>query len=376
MFTLRSSHLIYNNQPFHYFWLKDNCRCSECLHSSGQRLQEILDLDLTIQPEVVKIEEGDLVITWQDGHQSRYSQIFLDSIQADANDAPALDQQVLWDGQLNALAITFHYPDVLSSKETKRDWLGAVKQFGVAFLHDVPNVDKQLFKVVEQFGFVRDTNYGSHFEVISEENPVNLAYTPKPLSLHTDNAYRHPVPTLQLLHCLISAEQGGITALTDGFYAAQLLQQRFPQQYQLLTSTPVTYRFKNADTHLEHTGYIIELNNSGELERIRLNNRAIQAIKLPFAEMAAFYQAYQNFSLILHSDECKFLCTLQPGELMIFNNERILHGREVAAEGARHLQGCYADIDSLKSTLALLNTKLETKLEAKLETKLQGNVEI
>jgi gamma-butyrobetaine dioxygenase len=368
MFTLHASHLVYNKQSFHYFWLKDNCGCSECLHSSGQRLQEILDLDLTIQPEVVTIECGALLITWQDGHQSRYSQTFLDSMQyceQDPNDNVGLEEQVLWEGKLDAPAITFSYPDVLRREDIKRDWLAAVKQFGLAFLQNVPNVDKQLFKVVEQFGFVRDTNYGSHFEVISEENPVNLAYTPKPLSLHTDNAYRHPVPTLQLLHCLVSADQGGITALTDGFYAAQLLQQRFPQQYELLTSTPVTYRFKNAETHLEHTGYLIELNNSGGLERIRLNNRSIQAIKLPFAEMTAFYQAYQNFSRILHSEECKFLCTLKPGELMIFNNERILHGREVAAEGARHLQGCYADIDSLKSTLAVLETTLERKMETK-----------
>ncbi|GIC75514.1 TauD/TfdA family dioxygenase [Moritella sp. F3] len=373
MFTLHASHLVYNKQSFHYFWLKDNCRCSECLHVSGQRLQEILDLDLTIQPEIVAIEGDDLVITWQDGHQSRYSSDFLGSMhfaEQDAINTRVLDQQVLWDGLLDASAITFQYPEVLSSKEVKRNWLAAVKQCGLAFLHDVPNVDKQLFKIVEQFGFVRDTNYGSHFEVISEENPVNLAYTPKPLSLHTDNAYRHPVPTLQLLHCLVSAEQGGITALTDGFYAAQLLQQRFPQQYELLTLTPVTYRFKNADTHLEHTGYLIELNNNGALERIRLNNRSIQAIKLPFAEMTAFYQAYQNFSRILHSEECKFLCTLKPGELMIFNNERILHGREVAAEGARHLQGCYADIDSLKSTLAVLETNLDTlKSQPHMETK-------
>lgn len=366
MLTLRASHLIYKNQPFHYFWLKDNCPCCECLHASGQRLQEILDLDLTIKPEVVKFEDDHLVITWQDGHLSHYSQNFLDSMQ-DSDQVihceSGFDSLALWDGQLDAKAITFSYPNVLTDEVTKRDWLHAVNQHGLAFLQDVPNVDKQLFDVVAQFGFVRDTNYGSHFEVISEDNPVNLAYTPKPLSLHTDNAYRHPVPTLQLLHCLVSAEQGGITALTDGFYAAQLLQQRFPQHYELLTSTPVTYRFKNTDTHLEHTGYIIELNNRGELERIRLNNRSIQAIKLPFAEMTDFYEAYQNFSRILHSEECKFLCTLQPGELMIFNNERILHGREVAAEGARHLQGCYADIDSLKSTLAVLKTKLSGKVE-------------
>lgn len=368
MFTLRASHLIYNNQPYHYFWLKDNCHCVQCLHPSGQRLQEILDLDLAIKPEVVTVECGYLVITWQDGHKSHYSQAFLDSMAVNEQVEQRIcdaKPQVLWNGELAASEITFRYPDVLTSNQVKRDWLAAVNQYGLALLRDVPNVDKQLFEVVEQFGFVRDTNYGSHFEVVSTDNPVNLAYTPKPLSLHTDNAYRHPVPTLQLLHCLVSAEKGGVTALTDGFYAAQVFQQRFPQQYQLLTSTPVTYRFKNADTHLEHTGYIIELSNHGQLERIRLNNRSIQAIKLPFAEMAAFYEAYQNFSRILHSEECKFLCTLQPGELMMFNNERILHGREVAAEGARHLQGCYADIDSLKSTLAVLEATLECQMETK-----------
>ncbi|QUM75599.1 TauD/TfdA family dioxygenase [Moritella sp. 24] len=372
MLTLRASYLIYNNQPFHYFWLKDNCRCGECLHASGQRLQEVLDLDLAIKPEVVKLEEGNIIITWQDGHHSHYSQDFLDSMRdtdcvADTDSVTDTDRVTRWGADLDAANITFNYPAVKNQDRVKRAWLGAINQFGLAFLQDVPNISEQLFEVVAQFGFVRETNYGSHFEVISEENPVNLAYTPKPLSLHTDNAYRHPVPTLQLLHCLVSAEKGGITALTDGFYAAQLLQQRFPEQYQLLTSTPVTYRFKNEDTHLEHTGYIIELENNGELARIRLNNRSIQAIKLPFAEMAAFYEAYQNFSRILHSEECKFLCTLQPGELMIFNNERILHGREVAAEGARHLQGCYADIDSLKSTLAVLETKLGMTLADQVE---------
>ena len=365
MLIQHDSHLIYNNQPFNYFWLKDNCSCNKCLHPSGQRLQEILDLDLTITPESVTIEDNDLVITWRDGHLSRYNPLFFNKIQsftADKDRTSDVDQKIFWDAQLDASSISFSYPEILSNNEIKRDWLRAVDQCGLAFLQSVPNVDKQLFDIVDQFGFLRETNYGRHFEVISEENPVNLAFTPKPLSLHTDNPYRHPVPSLQLLHCLVSAEKGGITALTDGFYAAQLLQQRFPQHYQLLTSTPITYQFKNDDTHLEHTGYIIELNNCGKLARIRLNNRSIQAIQLPFSEMLAFYEAYQNFSRILHSEECKFLCTLQPGELMIFNNERILHGREMAAEGARHLQGCYADIDSLKSTLVSLETTLQQKV--------------
>ena len=49
---------------------------------------------------------------------------------------------------------------------------------------------------------------------------------------------------------------------------------------------------------------------------------------------------------------------LDPGDLYIVDNTRVLHGRtEFFAEGTRHLQGCYADRDSLFSRLAVLNRK-------------------
>ena len=34
--------------------------------------------------------------------------------------------------------------------------------------------DKSLFNVIKHFGFVRETNYGKHFEVRTEINPSNL----------------------------------------------------------------------------------------------------------------------------------------------------------------------------------------------------------
>jgi gamma-butyrobetaine dioxygenase len=40
---------------------------------------------------------------------------------------------------------------------------------------------------------------------------------------HTDNPYRDPVPTVQLLHCLRTSEDGGDTGLVDGFAAAAAL---------------------------------------------------------------------------------------------------------------------------------------------------------
>lgn len=46
---------------------------------------------------------------------------------------------------------------------------------------------------------------------------------------------------------------------------------------------------------------------------------------------------------------------LAPGDCLIFDNTRILHARTAfSVTGSRLLQGCYADMDGLASTLAVL----------------------
>jgi gamma-butyrobetaine dioxygenase len=59
--------------------------------------------------------------------------------------------------------------------------------------------------VAETFGFVRETNYGRLFDVRVVPDPSNLAFTSREILPHTDNPYRDPVPTLQLLHRLRAA---------------------------------------------------------------------------------------------------------------------------------------------------------------------------
>jgi gamma-butyrobetaine dioxygenase len=46
---------------------------------------------------------------------------------------------------------------------------------------------------------------------------------------------------------------------------------------------------------------------------------------------------------------------LGPGDCVVLDNTRILHARTgFGAAGGRHLQGCYADLDGVASTLAVL----------------------
>ena len=54
-----------------------------------------------------------------------------------------------------------------------------------------------------------------------------------PIAPHTDNPYRDPVPTVQLLHCLAAAD-GGDSGLVDGFAAAGLLRGEDPAAFGVL----------------------------------------------------------------------------------------------------------------------------------------------
>src|SRR5207249_751925 len=84
------------------------------------------------------------------------------------------------------------------------------------------------------------------FDVRSVPDPVNLADTNLGLGVHTDNPYRDPVPTLQLLHCLIASGEGGDTVLVDGFHAVEQLRRRSPRAFELLADVPVRYEYESA----------------------------------------------------------------------------------------------------------------------------------
>jgi gamma-butyrobetaine dioxygenase len=73
-------------------------------------------------------------------------------------------------------------------------------------------------------------------------------------------------------------------------------------------------------------------------------------------ETARWYSSYLKFAEDAALPERQIALSLQPGDIVIFDNERILHGR-AAFSGAsdRLLKGCYADRDGLLATLARLH---------------------
>src|SRR5437763_5892562 len=344
--TVESKTATIEGVRFHALWLRDNCPCSECRHESGQRL-----LDTRSLPDDLAIVTVDgCTVSFSDGHVSSFDANWL---LANAGEAPP-HRRTLWGAELQDELPAGRFDEVAAGGAALRGWLAAVDEFGFAILTGGPTEPGTVTRVAELFGFVRETNYGRLFDVQTVVNPTNLAYTGLGLGAHTDNPYREPTPTLQLLHCLASSADGGENTLVDAFRVAQDLPR---EDVELLVRWPVRFRYADADTELEAETPVLSLDARGEVCAVHYNTRSARPFHLPEDVVGPYYAAYQRFGRMLEAPEYRIQFKLEAGDLFIVDNLRVLHGRTAyaATGGERHLQGCYADRDGLRSRLAVLS---------------------
>jgi gamma-butyrobetaine dioxygenase len=240
----------------------------------------------------------------------------------------------------------------------KLEVLRAVRDMGFCIIEDASINEGLVQSVIAQLGFTRETNYGKLFEVRTEVKPNNLAYTNMGLGSHTDNPYRDPVPTVQLLYCLESSTEGGDSILVDGFNAAKILKEESSENFEVLTNNWINFRFSDEKTDLRSRVPMIEINDNDEIIKVRYNNRSIDTIKLPPEKIRPFYSSYWHWSEVIERDELKIEFQLLPGEILMFDNTRIMHARTAFSKnGKRHLQGAYTDLDGLYSLLNILENQ-------------------
>ncbi|MFI9648375.1 TauD/TfdA family dioxygenase [Streptomyces sp. NPDC052040] len=346
-------------------WLRDNCPCPECRDPrSGQKLFQIgsLPAGLRVGSTAAADTAGDpaVEVVWApNGHRSVYPLAWLDAHrpgQMGRRDRRTEAGKELWTARdLSARLPAADWTDYLERPAVRARMLESVVRLGFMVLRGVPLREQQVLAVAETFGHVRETNYGKLFDVRVEPDPNNLAFTSSAITPHTDNPYRDPVPTLQLLHCLVNDADGGDSGLVDGFAAAALLRREDPEAFEVLTRTPVPFVFRDAGTELRAERPLIGTDPLGRVREVRFNNRSIGTLRLPADALESFYAAYRTFAEVLLREELRLDLRLVPGDCLVFDNTRLLHARTAfAQDGARHLQGCYADLDGLESTLAVL----------------------
>ncbi|XP_023233830.1 uncharacterized protein LOC111633481 [Centruroides sculpturatus] len=164
------------------------------------------------------------------------------------------------------------------------------------------------------------------------------------------------VEGLQMLHCLKANDPkengtgvGGKSFFVDGFYIANWLRDVHPAAFHILSSTPVKFAIKSHSMNYSQTIPVICVDNDGEVQEIHYNNRTMAPLQIPSHLVMPFYHAYQLMANKMREESCQLSFHMVPGDLVAFNNRRVLHGRTSfdPTKVTRHLQGCYVDIDEV-----------------------------
>jgi len=346
---------------FHWIWLRDHCACAECRHpATRERLFELHSLQLPLPAPEAYLEEGVLWLLWreQDGsrHRSHFDPSWLRRRAYDADSRAArAEVRAGWGAEMSERLPRFDYNKARQDPETLVAWIEALLQEGAALLTGAPAQPGELERFATRLAPIYETHFGRIFDVQSKPQPNNAAYTSLALEPHIDLPNHQSPPDIQLLFCIANEAEGGDSTLVDGLRVAEELRKKAKQEFQILTTRAIDFRFQDAEVDIRCRVPLIELHPDGSFAGMRFNNWIRDSLDLPEEEVETFYDAYQKLWRALRDPRNMAQFRLGPGDLLAFDNRRVLHGRTAfTASGARHLQGCYLQRSMLESRRRLL----------------------
>ena len=342
----------------HAIWLRDQCACPECRHPRAlERTYAFIDHPAPVLDAARIDASGDLEVSFRQGtrtHSSHFTRGWLRAQTLPDSRADAARQ--LWDGDIARRLCRIDYSRYIETAPGLHAWISSIKRDGIVLLRGVPVVPGHLLEVARRIGPVRGSNFGELYDVVLMANPNASAYTDLGLELHTDLANWRSPPDIQLLHCLKSSVTGGESVFADGFAVAEALRRADPAAFELLATQPLEFRFHDEHCDIRASAPVIEIGRDGRPGRIRFNNWLRGATVFPPHIVDGMYAALGTFWRLLREPRYQLELRLEPGDLIGYDNARVLHGRASfdASSGERHLQGCYLNQEDLDSTLRVL----------------------
>ncbi|XP_044058044.1 gamma-butyrobetaine dioxygenase [Siniperca chuatsi] len=350
-----------------FTWLRDSCQCPLCTLESAQARKLLMsDLDIHTGVDVVEVTNDNKVsIVWPDQHTSVFEtewlkkRCFSPAARRAMQEELFLNERYYWDSKL--CIPTADYQEVLHDDKAALAWLLALRRVGIVYLKGAPAEQGQVARLAERIGYLRLTFYGHTWQVQDKYMANNVAYTSEKLSLHTDYPALHFAPGVQFLHCINQAVEGGESVVVDGFHMAEQLQREDPEAFRTLTSLHVDFSDTGTDYcdfMLQSKKCIIDVNAEGRVVRINYNNATRESVlDLPLHQVQPFYRALKAYVDIMNRPENVVTYRMEPGDIVTFDNWRLLHGRRSyisRPDRLRHLEGAYLDWDEVMSRLRIL----------------------
>ncbi|MEY2583447.1 MAG: trimethyllysine dioxygenase [Ilumatobacteraceae bacterium] len=341
-----------------WLWLRDHAHDDATIHPVTQQRQ----LDTAAVPPDIRAvsasaHDGVARINWaknQDG-SSEVSKVPVEFLHRfrhpNAARIEATPQPVLWDAAAIAEApLRVAYDRVMDDDGGLSEWLSIVATYGFALVTGTPPTTSATEALIRRVGYVRETIFGGFWEFTADLAKADLAYSSTYLPAHTDGTYSHDAPGLQMLHCLHFDGTGGESTLVDGFKIADLLRSTEPGFFDALSTVAIPGHYIGDGSHLMAARPAFRHDHHGRLVQVSYNNSDRAPFLLPPDDMARLYDALRAFDRLANSESMQWSQVLRPGEALLFDNWRTLHGRR-AYTGKRTMCGAYLNHEDFESRL-------------------------
>jgi gamma-butyrobetaine dioxygenase len=341
---------------FHPIWLRSECACPEC--RSRVTLERAFDhfrLPLDLAPVQVEVTgEGALRLVWSHGgHVSLFDPGWLWS---KARPDSAAAAAAPWHADLAEKLPTFDHAAIMSDERVLHAWLVALRDVGLTLLSGVPCTQGEVERIARRISLPRDSNFGVIFDVVTKPDANSNAYTTIELPGHVDLPTREYQPGFQFFHCLENQAAGGESTYVDGFALAEQLRRDEPENFRLLSETPIGFRFYDQASDYAWRAPVIGLGPDGVAREIRFNPWLTEPLEIAPERFTAIYQALRRFDQLSQDPRFQIRIRLAAGKMSAFDNRRVLHGRVAFDErgGRRHFQGCYVEREEVTNRIRVL----------------------
>lgn len=354
---------------FHAIWLRHQCWCPVCgTPETGVRGIRLHHIDETISFAAAEADRDYVRVIWPDGHRSEYAARWLrNHCYSEEERVLRRADPVLWDGSLSANVPVGSLTRAEADPAARLRILETVRDYGFCKITDGPTDKAESQRMIHLVGAQRQTHFGT-YTLKTKKTVTNVGDTTGPLDPHVDEPYRYAAIGITVFQVLRPSSNGGASTLVDGFEAARRLKERWPKDFDLLCNMRVTcQRFDPGDnSHGNERWYksrlpVIQLDDRGEVCGVRMNERQISPLDVPPAQVPSAYRALKRLFALLYDDDLRLTLDLKAGEGLLFDNQRLLHGRTgfTPETPPRAVLTSSVDLDDFHSSLRLLQRDLD-----------------
>jgi gamma-butyrobetaine dioxygenase len=326
---------------FHDIWLRDNCRCADCGEPEiGRRTLRLTDIPMDISVSDAAIDaDGGLAIRWSDGHESRFASEWL---RAHAYDVEARSRRAfvppLWADDTRANPPSMAFGEVRDDEAAFLRMLMHVRDSGLCFLRGAPGEPGTVEPLARRIGPLQESNFGRVQDVLVDPSRRSVAQSTIALKPHTDEPYRASPPGVLIFHCVETDVTGaGSSLFMDGFEIAETLRREDPVGFAALTRNKQPFR----------------------------RHRVAAPLSIAAEDVAAYYRGLRRLLELAEDPDRMIRLTLRPGDVALFDNHRVLHGRTaITTKGRRWLQWLQIERGDFHSALRVTADRLQRTRDA------------